>query len=127
MDGQVSGILFLAVILLVVLFYIYVGWRIFEKAGRAGWKVLIPIYNAVVTHRIVGRPGWWVILYFIPIINLLPTILIPIDTAKSFGKGTGFGIGLLLLGPIFGPILAFGDATYQGPAAADDGTAPATA
>lgn len=127
MEGQASGILFFAITLFVALFYIYVGWRIFEKADRAGWKVLIPIYNAVVTHRIVGRPGWWVILYFIPVINLLPSILVPIGLAKSFGKGTGFGIGLILLGPIFAPILAFGSATYKGPAAAADGTAPATA
>ena len=38
--------------------------------------------------------------------------------AKSFGKGVGFAIGLILLSPIFIMILGFGDATYQGPAAA---------
>lgn len=127
MEGQAPGILAAAFGLLVFLFFIYVGWRVFEKADRAGWKVLIPVYNAVVVLRIVGRPTWWIVLFFIPIANLIPTVLIPIDLAKSFGKGTGFGIGLLLLGPIFYPILAFGDATYEGPSAADSGTAPATA
>lgn len=127
MDGQTSGILAAAFGLLVLLFFIYVGWRIFEKADRAGWKVLIPIYNVIVVLRIVGRPTWWIVLYFIPIVNLIPTVLVPIDLAKSFGKGTGFGIGLLLLGPIFSPILAFGAATYEGPSAATDGPAPATA
>ena len=39
------------------------------------------------------------------------------DVAKNFGKGTGFGIGLAFLGFIFYPILGFGSATYQGPAA----------
>ncbi len=80
----------------------------------------------VVTLRIVGRPVWWVLLGFIPIANLV-LLIIPIDLAKSFGKGTGFGIGLILLAPIFYPILAFGDASYQGPTAAADGTACATA
>jgi hypothetical protein len=127
-DGQaLGGFLFTAFGLLVALFFIYVGWRVFEKADRAGWKVLIPIYSAVVMLRIVGRPTWWIVLFFIPIINLIPTVLIPIDLAKSFGKGTGFGIGLLLLAPIFYPILALGDATYEGPSAADGGTATATA
>jgi hypothetical protein len=37
--------------------------------------------------------------------------------AKSFGKGVGFGLGLAFLGIIFFPILGFGSAQYQGPAA----------
>ena len=44
-------------------------------------------------------------------------IILCIDLAKSFGKGVGFGIGLALLGIIFFPILGFGSAQYQGPAA----------
>jgi hypothetical protein len=35
--------------------------------------------------------------------------------ATSFGKDTGFGIGLIFLGFIFYPILGFGDAKYIGP------------
>lgn len=54
---------------------------------------------------------------FIPIVNLA-WLNIPIDLAKSFGKGAGFGVGLLLLGFIFTPILALGDASYEGPSAA---------
>jgi hypothetical protein len=125
MDAQ--SILGIVLPLAFLLFYVYVGWRLFEKADKAGWKVVIPIYNLVVACRIAGRPAWWVLLFLIPVVNLLPAVLIPIDIAKSFGKGTGFGIGLILLGFIFYPVLALGDAEYQGPAAADDGTAPATA
>lgn len=122
---DLGGILSLLFMLAIFIFYVYVGWRIFEKADQPGWASIIPIYNLVVTLRIVGRPMWWVILFLIPVINLIPLIIVPIDLAKSFGKGTGFGIGLLLLGPIFGPVLALGGATYQGPSAAE-GTAPAT-
>lgn len=125
MDAQ--SILGIVLPLAFLLFYVYVGWRLFEKADKAGWKVVIPIYNLVVACRIAGRPAWWVLLFLIPVVNLLPAVLLPIDIAKSFGKGTGFGIGLILLGFIFYPVLALGDAEYQGPAAADDGTAPATA
>jgi hypothetical protein len=125
MDAQ--SILGIVLPLAFLLFYVYVGWRLFEKADKAGWKVVIPIYNLVVACRIAGRPAWWVLLFLIPVVNLLPAVLLPIDIAKSFGKGTGFGIGLILLGFIFYPVLALGDAEYQGPAAAYDGTAPATA
>jgi hypothetical protein len=63
------------------------------------------------------RPGWWVILLLIPFINFIIGIILCIDLAKSFGKGLGFGIGLILLGVIFFPILGFGSAQYQGPSA----------
>jgi uncharacterized membrane protein YhaH (DUF805 family) len=120
------GLYFGLFALVATVFYIYVGWRIFEKANRAGWKVLIPIYNIVVQFRIIGRSPWWTLAMFIPIVNLIPMVLLPVGLAKSFGKGLGFGIGLLLLAPIFFPILALGSARYEGPAAASDGTAPAT-
>jgi len=93
-------------------------WKVFVKAGQPGWACLVPIYNIVVMLQIVGRPIWWLVLLLIPIVSLVVMIIVSIDMAKSFGKGTGFGVGLALLGPIFYPMLGFGDAKYQGPAAA---------
>ena len=88
-------------------------WKVFAKAGRPGWASLIPFYNAWVMCEIAGRPGWWLFLLFVPFLNLVIAIIIMIELAKRFGKGGGFAVGLLLLGPIFFPILAFGDSTYQ--------------
>ena len=88
-------------------------WRIFEKAGRQGWEGIIPIYNIYVILKIVGKPGWWLLLFLVPIVNFVIQIVVYIDLAKKFGKGTGFGLGLVFLGFIFLPILAFGDAQYQ--------------
>src|SRR6267142_2679855 len=92
-------------------------WKVFTKAGRPGWAAIIPIYNMYVWCKIVGRPGWWVILMLIPLVNIIVGIIVCIDMAKSFGKGVGFGIGIALLGIIFLPILGFGSAQYQGPSA----------
>jgi hypothetical protein len=90
-------------------------WKIFSKAGQPGWAAIIPIYNWIVWCKIVGRPAWWVLLLLIcfPIFF----IILLIDLAKSFGKGVGFAIGLILVSIIFFPILGFGSATYQGPSA----------
>ena len=88
-----------------------------HQGGAPGVACIIPIYNAYIVCKIAGRPGWWLILFFIPIVSLVISIIVAIDVAKSFGKGAGFGVGLAFLGFIFLPILAFGDATYQGPAA----------
>ena len=89
-------------------------WKVFSKAGQPGWAVLIPIYNVYVLCKIAGRPGWWCLLYIVPIVSMIVAILVSLDVAKQFGKGAGFGLGLAVLGFIFYPILAFGDATFHG-------------
>jgi hypothetical protein len=98
-------------------FYIYVYWRIFEKAGKPGWAAIIPIYNTIILLEIVGKPLWWIILFLIPGVNIIFGIWVTNLLSLSFGKDTGFTIGLLLLSPIFYPILAFSNAEYKGPAA----------
>ena len=97
-------------------------WKIFTKAGQPGWACIIPIYNLYVWCKIVGRPWWWILLMLIPLVNFIILIILFIDLAKSFGKGVGFGIGLILLPIIFFPILGFGSAQYQGPTARSLGT-----
>ena len=113
----------LIVILAVAVFMIASMWRVFTKAGKPGWAAIIPIYNIIVLLEIVGRPIWWIVLFFIPFVNFVIMIIIYIDLATSFGKSGGFAVGLILLGIIFFPILAWGPATYRGPAAAVSGSA----
>jgi len=109
--GAIGGLIYLAVIVLVIAGM----WKVFTKAGKPGWACIVPIYNIIVLLEIAGRPIWWIVLLFIPIVNFIVLILLGIDVAKGFGKGTGFGLGLAFLGFIFYPILGFGDATYSGP------------
>lgn len=91
-------------------------WKTFEKAGKPGWAAIIPIYNIIVMLEIAGKPLWWIILFLVPCVNIIVSLLVFIALAKSFGKSEVFGIGLWLLGFIFFPILGFGDAKYIGPA-----------
>ena len=100
--------------LAIVVFFIAAMWRVFTKAGHPGWAAIVPIYNMVVMAQIAGRPVWWVLLMFIPVVNIAVTLIMAIDIAKNFGKGTGFGIGLWLFGFVFYPILGFGEAEYVG-------------
>jgi hypothetical protein len=115
--------------LLVALLIIVAMWKVFTKAGQPGWASIIPIYNLYIWCKIVGRPWWWILLMLIPFVNFIIAIILCIDLAKSFGKGVGFGLGLALLGFIFWPILGFGSAQYQGPAAGSPapGSAPQAA
>jgi len=104
--------------LAIVVLYIVGMWKVFAKAGQPGWAAIIPIYNVYILLKIAGRPGWWLLLFLIPIVNLVIAILVAIDVAKAFGKGVGYGLGLFFLGFIFYPMLGLGDDAYRGPAAA---------
>jgi len=111
-----------AIVMIATVFLVVASmWRLFAKAGEAGWKSIVPIYGTVVMLRLVGRPWWWLLLMLVPLVNHIPGIMLCFDIAKAYGKGTGAGFGILLLGPIFVMWLAFGDARYVGPA----GNAPA--
>jgi hypothetical protein len=105
----------LPVIWLAIVVLIIAGiWKVFTKAGHPGWAAIIPIYNLYILTKIAGRPWWWLLLFLVPIVSLVIAIILSIDVAKAFGKGTGFGVGLALLGFVFYPMLGFGDATYKG-------------
>ncbi|KOX91466.1 DUF5684 domain-containing protein [Haloarcula rubripromontorii] len=86
-------------------------WMVFKKAGHAGWKAIIPIYNLYIMLRIGENAWWWLLLIFIPIVNLYALYKIHAGVARAFGRGIGFGLGLTFLGVLFFPLLGFGD--YQ--------------
>lgn len=117
-SGGVAGMLVLVIWLAIIVLILAGSWKMFVKAGQPGFITIIPIVNLYFLLRIVGRPWWWLVLSFIPVVNLVITVIVMLDLAKSFGKGVGFAIGLFLLTPIFVCILGFGIAQYQGPAAA---------
>ena len=102
--------------LAVVVLLIASWWKVFTKAGKPGWAAIIPIYNYIVLLQIAGKPVWWIFLFLIPLANIVVIILMYAGISRNFGKGTGFTLGLIFLGIIFFPILAWGSAQYQPPA-----------
>ncbi|MBE7653035.1 signal peptidase I [Tenacibaculum finnmarkense] len=60
-------------------------WKLYVKAGRKAWEAALPIYNAIILMQIINRPKWWVILLFIPVVNLLMFPILWIETCRSFG------------------------------------------
>lgn len=120
-DSSIFGaamMTYLIVLLVIYVLIIIAMWKVFTKAGKPGWASLIPIYNMVVMYQIVGLNPWLLLLYLIPVVNwiasLVLSIMKSIKLSKVFGKGTGFAIGLIFLNPIFLLILGFSDAKYVG-------------
>ena len=107
--GAVSTTMLLFILAITVLM-IAAMWKVFERAGEPGWAVLVPIYNLYLLCKIAGMSGWWVLVAFIPLLNIIFMFANSIGVAKRFDKGVGFGIGLALLPFIFWPMLAWGDA-----------------
>lgn len=122
-DSGILGALFGSIYCLcwgVFIILIVAGlWKVYTKADQPGWAAIIPIYNIYVMTKIIGRPWWWLLLLFVPIVNIVISIIMAIDLAQSFGKDAAYGVLLLWLFSIIGYlILGFGDAEYQGPVAA---------
>ncbi|MHA7175109.1 DUF5684 domain-containing protein [Arthrobacter sp. Sr24] len=75
----------------------------------------MPFYNTWIIVKMVGRPESHFWFLFIPYINIYMMIVIMNDMSKSFGKETGFTVGLIFLPVVFAAILSYGDAQYRGP------------
>jgi len=123
----VAAIVGLVVYMVVIIVCIAVMWKLYRKANKPGWAAIVPVYNYVVLLEIVGRPIWWILLTFVPIVNIYIAFVIALDLAKSFGKSTGFGVANFLVPFVTYPILALSKGShYMGPIAAGlDSFAPA--
>jgi len=96
-------------IFLVSLFLIY------EKAGRSGFLIFVPVYNIVVFLEIINRPIWWTILLFIPFVNFFVGISLIEDLSEAFGKGGSSAMAKYYLSIFLLPVIAFGPSTYTKP------------
>jgi hypothetical protein len=90
---------------------------VFAKAGYNGWSAIVPIYNIYVMVKMAGYHGATVILYVLPVIGWIFSIVVAVRIGKNFGKGGGFSFFLLWLLPFIGYcIVGYGSAIYVGPA-----------
>ncbi|MEQ9592527.1 MAG: signal peptidase I [Cyclobacteriaceae bacterium] len=91
-------------------------WKLFEKAGIEGWKSLIPIYSEFWLIKIVGKPSWWVLYLFIPILNIFSFYVLLFDLLRCYGKNSLMNQFLIIfVGPFYLPYLGFSkEVTYLG-------------
>ncbi len=81
-----DGTQWIVFILIIQVIHFLGTWKLYKKAGRKPWEAAIPVYNGVVLMKIINRPWWWILLLFIPIINLLMFPVVWVETIRSFGK-----------------------------------------
>jgi hypothetical protein len=68
-------------------------WKVFTKAGKPGWAAIVPIYNLIILLEIVKRPIWWIVLFFIPLVNLFAAIVVGLEVSwpQSFIRSSVSG------------------------------------
>lgn len=106
--------IYMIVMLALCVIFIIAYWKLFTKAGEPGWAAIVPFYNMYVLYKISMGSGWLFLLNLVPFVNFVINIIMLFKLAKAYGKGVGFGFGLLFLSPIFLLILAFGSSEYVG-------------
>lgn len=99
--------------LAVVLVMLVACWKVYEKAGQAGWKSLVPVYNMYILVLIAGKPWWWFLVLFVPVVQVAIYLLLMLALAERFGKGPLFGVGLFFVNFICFPVLAFDRSQYR--------------
>ncbi|MCP9200902.1 signal peptidase I [Gramella sp. GC03-9] len=72
-------------------------WKLYQRAGRKAWEAAVPVYNAIILMKIINRPKWWVVLMFIPIVNLIIFPVVWVETIRSFGKHSTLDTWLVVL------------------------------
>ncbi|KAB1638598.1 hypothetical protein F8O03_06825 [Pseudoclavibacter terrae] len=91
-------------------------WPVFRKAGYPGWGAIIPIYNIYILVKIAGYHGATVLLYLIPLVNVVFSIFVAMRIGKAFGRGGLFSFFLLWLFSLIGYfIVGYGSSQYRGP------------
>lgn len=101
--SMASNVITLVIAILLIVAY----WKIFEKAGEPGWKILIPLYNVYTIYKLLFSSGWFFLLELIPVVGFFVRIVRSNRMAKAFGHGIGFTLGLIFLPNIFTLILGF--------------------
>ena len=101
--------------LIVVAIYIYVAYSIMVIANRTNtensWFAWVPILNLYLLCKIADKPGWWLILFLILLVNIVISIIVWMRIAEKMGKPSWLGILWVIppLGLIVVGYLAFSD------------------
>lgn len=120
-SGAATGIGIGAAVVVGILIMGLVLMGMFRKAGKPVWGAFVPIVNLYFILKIAGRPGWWLILYLIPCVDVIISLIVYYDLSKSFGHGFPFFLGLVFLTFFFVLWLSYSGDRYIGPAAGDYG------
>ena len=108
-------VLYYIIVIAVAVMLVVANWKIFVKAGEAGWKALIPFVSTWTYFKIATGSGARMFMTLIPFFGEVYAIIVMCKLCRAFGKSGGFCVGMIFLTPIFYMILGFDQSYYIGP------------
>jgi hypothetical protein len=97
--------------------YVYYAFSLTTIAGKTetggGWMAWVPILNLLLMCRIAGRPGWWLVLMLIPLVNIVILLMLWMAIAEARGFASWWGIMMIVpfVNVIVPGYLAFAEGT----------------
>jgi hypothetical protein len=95
------------VLLICLAVYVYTALAVQTIAEKTNtenpWLAWIPIANIILLLNIAKKPIWWIVLFLIPLVNIIFIILIWMGVAEARGKPSW--VGVLMIIPLVGAIV----------------------
>ncbi len=90
------GVVLVLLLIIIAVFYVYFA-LVYSKLAKKtntedAWLAWIPIANIYLLLKIAGKPGWWLILYFVPLVNIVVAIIVWMEIARRLNKPDWLGI-----------------------------------
>jgi hypothetical protein len=105
--GIVAGILggmLLFVIIVGIVFYLFFAFCLYKIAQKLdvpyAWLAFVPLASLWTFVVCAGKPGWWILLFLVPIVNMFVGIYLWMCITENLGKNKW--LGLLILVPFIG-------------------------
>lgn len=108
---------YLLFIVVVYIVHAFLLGMVFKKAGIPTWKAWVPIYNSWILLELGGQPGWWILLAFVPFINIVAAVFMIIamyHIGLKFQKEGWFVLLAIIVPTVWLAWLAFDKSTWQG-------------
>jgi hypothetical protein len=91
---------FMLMVLVFIIAYIYFALALQTIARKTntenGWWAWVPILQIILSLNVARKPMWWIVLCFIPFLNIVMFVLIWMGISKARNRPSWWGILLLV-------------------------------
>lgn len=98
----IFGVFMVVFFVIFIAIYVYMAICLMKMAKKTNtpnaWFAWIPFLNAWLMIQIAQKEWWWFLLFFIPLVNIVATIVVWMGVARALNKPDWLGI--LMIVPI---------------------------
>jgi len=80
--------------------YVWLALTLYIIASKTGtsnaWLAWIPIANLYLMCKVAGHSGWWTILFFVPLVNIVVGVIMWMGIARARNQPSWLGILMII-------------------------------